>query len=317
MKKFTSVYDIDNLDEYLSLAKAIKLNPLTEKTLGNHKTLGLIFLNPSLRTRLSMQRAAQNLGLNTIVLNANQESWSWEFNEHAVMNQDKVEHIKDAAQVMSRYCDMLAIRSFPKLENQTDDYSEYVLEQFIKYSDVPIISLESATRHPLQSFADILTISENSYSIKKPKILLTWAPHIKPLPQAVANSFCEWMLQTNFDFSIAHPQGYELDPSFTQNTTIYYDQNQALKNVDFVYVKNWSSIQDYGKMLPITSHEWLLTEDKIRLTNQAYIMHCLPVRRNVEITDEVLDSKHSLIYQQAENRIYTAQTILKKMLEAL
>ncbi|MCX8472945.1 MAG: acetylornithine carbamoyltransferase [Sediminibacterium sp.] len=317
MKKFTSVSDIDNLGEYLELAKSIKKNPLAETALGVHKTLGLIFLNPSLRTRLSMQKAAQNLGLNTIVLNTNQESWNWEIAEQAVMNSDKVEHIKDAAKVMSLYCDILAIRSFPKLENKADDYNEHILEQFIKYSKVPVISLESATRHPLQSFADVLTISENSASIKKPKVLLTWAPHIKPLPQAVANSFCEWMQHTDYDFSIAHPQGYELDSSFTQNTPIYYNQNEALKDIDFVYVKNWSSFTHYGKILPIDSNEWLLNQEKMNLTNQAKIMHCLPVRRNVEIIDELLDNKNSLIYQQAENRIYSAQTILKKIIESL
>jgi N-succinyl-L-ornithine transcarbamylase len=232
------------------------------------------------------------------------------------MNGTKVEHIKDAAAAISQYCDVVGIRCFPSLTDQAEDYNEIVLNQFIKYCKVPVVSLESATRHPLQSFADLITIKENWHSSKKPKVVLTWAPHIKPLPQAVANSFSEWMSRADVDFYITHPKGYELEKNFTKNATIVYDQDEALKDADFVYVKNWSSFSDYGKILPDSNINWLLNEERLKNTNNAKIMHCLPVRRNVELSDELLDGKNSLIMEQAKNRVVAAQSVLKKIIES-
>ncbi|MES2380058.1 MAG: N-acetylornithine carbamoyltransferase [Bacteroidota bacterium] len=315
MKNFTSFYDVESITELLQEALMLKENPLQFNTLGKKKTLGLVFLNASLRTRLSTQKAAMNLGLHVIVLNVNQESWAWEFEEGAVMNGTKVEHIKDAAAILSMYCDMVGIRCFPSLENREDDYNEKVLNQFIKYCSVPVISLESAIRHPLQSFADLITITENWKKDYKPKVVLTWAPHIKPLPQAVANSFSEWMCNAPVDFVITHPHGYELKEEFTQGAKICYEQTDALQNADFVYVKNWSSYNEYGKM-PETNDDWLLNEQKLAVSNDAKIMHCLPVRRNVELTDELLDGKNSLVLQQAHNRLFAAQAVLKKIMES-
>lgn len=315
MKNFTTFYDVDNISELLQEAFLLKKNPLQFNALGKSKTLGLVFLNASLRTRLSTQKAAMNLGLHVIVLNVNEESWAWEFEEGAVMNGTKVEHIKDAAAVLSQYCDIVGIRCFPSLANREDDYNENVLKQFMKYCSVPVISLESATRHPLQSFADLITITENWIKEYKPKVVLTWAPHIKPLPQAVANSFSEWMCNADVDFVITHPHGYELNDEFTNGAKITYEQNSALQNADFVYVKNWSSYNVYGKIISTDNSDWLLSQEKMEITNNAKIMHCLPVRRNVELTDELLDGKNSLILQQANNRLFAAQTVLKKIIE--
>lgn len=314
MKKFTSFSDVKDINALMQEAVAIKENPLQFETLGKRKTLGLVFLNPSLRTRISTQKAAMNLGLNVIVMNVNQEGWAWEFEDGTIMNGTKVEHIKDAAAVISQYCDIVGIRSFSSLIDKVEDYDELVLNQFVKYCKVPVISLESATRHPLQSFADLITITENWKEVYKPKVVLTWAPHIKPLPQAVANSFSEWMCSSNVDFVITHPQGYELHDGFTSGAEINYNQNEALKNADFVYVKNWSSYHDYGKIIP-TNKDWLLNNNKLELTNNAKIMHCLPVRRNLELSDEQLDGENSLILQQSYNRLFAAQTVLKKILE--
>ncbi len=315
MKNFTSFYDVENISELLQEALLLKENPMQFNALGKNKTLGLVFLNASLRTRLSTQKAAANLGLQVIVLNVNAESWAWEFEEEAIMNGDKVEHIKDAAAVLSQYCDIVGIRCFPSLVNRDDDYNEKVLKQFMKYCSVPVISLESATRHPLQSFADLITITEHWKKEYKPKVVLTWAPHIKPLPQAVANSFSEWMCNAGVDFVITHPHGYELDGSFTKGAQICYNQTEALQNADFVYVKNWSSYHEYGQMLP-TANDWLLHEQSLAVSNNAKIMHCLPVRRNVELTDELLDGKNSLVLEQANNRLFAAQAVLKKVIES-
>ncbi|RAK22529.1 ornithine carbamoyltransferase [Flavobacterium aquaticum] len=315
MKRFFSVDDVANLDVLLQEAIHIKKNPLQKSELGKGKTLGLVFLNSSLRTRLSTQKAAQNLGLNTIILNANQEAWTWEFEDGAIMNGGTVEHIKDAAQVLSQYCDIIGIRCFAGLTNKEEDTSEKVFSLFEKYASVPIISLESATLHPLQSLADCITIEEQKPINKKPKVVLTWAPHIKSIPHAVGNSFAQWMNKTDCEFVITHPKGYELDPKFTQNATIEYNQEVALQDADFVYIKNWSSFEKYGKILE-TEEDWMLTNEKLKVTNNAKIMHCLPVRRNVEVSDEVLDSPNSLIYQQANNRTYAAQIVLQKILES-
>ncbi|HAR19066.1 MAG TPA: acetylornithine carbamoyltransferase [Cytophagales bacterium] len=313
MKNFLSVEDVKDVQKLLKKAFKIKKNPFEHAHLGKNKTIGLVFMNPSTRTRLSTQRAANNLGLNVMVMNMDKEGWALETQEGIVMNQNTVEHIKDAAAVMGRYCEIIGIRSFPKLVDKQEDYSEDFFQKFIKYAKVPIVSLESATLHPLQSFADLITIEE--YKTKeRPKVVLSWAPHIKPLPQAVANSFSEWMQKADVDFIITHPQGYELDKKYTGATPVIHNQEKALKNADFIYVKNWSSYAEYGKVLSLDGG-WMLTNEKLKITNNAKVMHCLPVRRNIELSDEVLDSEHSLVVEQAENRIYACQTVLKEILQ--
>ncbi|MCX2741874.1 acetylornithine carbamoyltransferase [Pontibacter anaerobius] len=316
MRKYTSVHDVANLTQLVQEAEHLKANPYKYKSLGENKTLGLIFLNPSLRTRLSTQKAGQNLGMNVIVMNLDKEGWALETQEGAIMNGTTVEHIKEAAAVMGQYCDIIGIRSFPKLQNRDEDYNEELLNQFIKYTKKPIVSLESATRHPLQSLADLLTIKENVPGGKRPKVVLSWAPHIKPIPQCVANSFAEWMGQADVDLVITHPEGYELADEFTQNATVTTNQQEALAGADFIYVKNWSSYTDYGKVLT-DGDGWMLTNEKLQGTNNAKVMHCLPVRRNVELSDEILDGENSLVLEQANNRTYAAQAVLKRMLEAL
>lgn len=321
MKNFTSVEDINNLQSMIKKALQIKENPLAEPNKGKGKTIGLVFLNSSLRTRLSSQIAAQNLGLNVLILNASQEAWNLEFEDGAVMNGGTVEHVKDAVEVLNQYCDIIAVRCFAGMQNKEDDVNESILSQFLKYAKVPVISLESATRHPLQSFADCITITENwpfdrLTMNRKPKVVLTWAPHIKPIAHAVANSFAEWMQNMDVDFIIANPEGYDLDPKFVKNTPIFNDQNEALKDADFVYVKNWSSFEDYAEV-PDVQENWMLTQEKLKSTNEAKVMHCLPVRRNVELSDEVMDSANSIIYQQAKNRIYSAQTVFSEILDDL
>jgi len=300
-------------NKLIDQALIYKNNPKADSLLAADLKIGLIFLNPSLRTRLSTQIAVSNLGAEAIVLNVGKESWALEFQEGAVMNGSTVEHVKDAVGVMSTYFDIIAIRTFAGLVDKKEDQDEKVLNQFIKHSKVPIVSLESATRHPLQSLADQITIHEHQLT-KQPKIVLTWAPHIKPLPQAVANSFAEWTLGTHHKLTIAHPEGYELDEQFTKGATITNNQSEAIKNADFIYVKNWSSFKTYGKML---SHDtsWLLDENKLKEAPNAKIMHCLPVRRNVVLSDELLDGHRSLVMQQAENRIYAAQAVLKHLIE--
>lgn len=313
MKHFTTVNDITSVDKMVQEALDLKHNPYLFSHLGKHKTIGLIFMNPSLRTRLSTQKAAMNLGMNVMVMNVDKEGWALEMEDGAVMNGSTVEHVKDAAAVMGQYCDIIGIRCFPTLKNKEEDYSENVLVKFMKYCKVPVISLESATLHPLQSLADVITIKENWKRKTKPKVILTWAPHIKPLPQAVANSFSEWMCKADVDFTIAHPEGYELCEDFTKGATITYNQQEALKNADFIYVKNWSAYIDYGKIL-CEDKCWMLTNEKLKASNNAKVMHCLPVRRNVELSDEVLDGPNSLVLQQAENRLFAAQAVIKKML---
>lgn len=315
MKRFISVHDVNDMKALVQQALRYKAEPLADRSLGMGKRIGLLFLNPSLRTRLSTQVAAQNLGMEAIVFNVGQEGWALEFEEEAIMSGNSVEHIKDAAPVLSLYFDVLAIRTFPSLKNREDDYSELFLNQLIKYAAIPVISLESSTLHPLQSLADLITIQETWRGEKKPNVVLSWAPHVKPLPQCVANSFCQWMTHWGeCEFSIVHPEGYELSESFTQGANILHDQKQALEGADYVYVKNWSTYQDYGKVYE-SDPSWMLTNNHLAWTNDAKVMHCLPVRRNVELSDEVLDGPHSLVTQQAGNRVWAAQSVLSEILK--
>jgi N-succinyl-L-ornithine transcarbamylase len=299
--------------ELLELAALYKANPTLHSSKGKGKRIGCIFLNPSLRTRVSTQIAAQQLGMEVIVLNMDKEGWALEMQEGAVMNKGTVEHIKDAAGVLGSYFDILALRAFPSLTHKEEDVTDFVLHQFIKYSGIPVVSLESAIRHPLQSLADQLTIQELTKDKKRPKVVLTWAPHIKAIPHAVANSFAEWTLGMGHDLTICHPEGYELDAEFTKGATLTNDQEEAFQNADFVYVKNWSAFNEYGKIL-CTDERWMLTESHLKNSPEAKVMHCLPVRRNVELSDEILDGPRSLVQQQALNRIYAAQAVLSKLL---
>ncbi|MGE5108484.1 MAG: acetylornithine carbamoyltransferase [Sphingobacteriales bacterium] len=314
MKQFISVNDVSNINALVQKALTYKTNPFTDKLLGINKRIGCLFLNPSMRTRLSTQIAAQNLGMEAIVFNVGSEGWALEFEEEAIMSGNTVEHVKDAAPIMGKYFDVLAIRTFPSLKNRDDDYSELCIKQFIKYAGIPIVSLESSTLHPLQSLTDIITIKETFKEKRKPKIVLTWAPHVKPLPQCVANSFSQWVnAWGEADFVITHPEEYELDEQFTKGAIITYGQNEALKDADYVYVKNWSTYSDYGKIY-CNDPGWMLTQEKIKLTNDAKVMHCLPVRRNVELSDEILDSANSIVTHQASNRVWAAQAVLSEML---
>lgn len=311
---YTSIKDIDNLSQWVKEALEIKKNPLKNKQLGENKTLGMLFFNPSLRTRLSTQKAALNLGMNVMVMNFTNEGWTLEFEDGAIMNKGASEHIKEAAEVISQYCDIIAIRAFAGLVDKEKDNSETVLAGFIKYATVPIVNMEGCTGHPLQSLADAITMAEHKTN-HKPKVVLTWAPHPRALPQAVANSFVEMMqLQTEMDFVITHPEGYELNPEITKDSKIEYDQNKAFENADFIYAKNWSNYNDYGKITN-SDPNWTVTADKMKLTNNAKFMHCLPVRRNVIVTDEVIDSENSIVIEQANNRTYSAQLVLQKILE--
>lgn len=319
LKHFLTVKDAPNIEGLVKSALEHKKNPLSTNFLGKGKRIGLLFLNPSLRTRLSTQIAAQNLGMDVVVFNVTADGWQLEFDDGAVMNGNTAEHIKDAAPVLGSYFDMLGVRSFPSLKDKDEDYAEKIIQQFVKYSGLPVISLESATVHPLQSLTDIITITENLplKNKKKPKVVLMWAPHIKPLPQCVANSFSEWMnAWGHADFTVAHPKGYDLDEKFTQGASVLNNQEQALKEADFVYVKNWSSFRRYGEMPPV-KNDWMLNAEKMAMTNNAKIMHCLPVRRNVELSDEVLDSENSIVTAQAGNRVWAAQTVLDNILKEL
>jgi len=317
MKNFISVHDVANINTLVAKALGYKANPFKDKILGAGKRIGLLFLNPSLRTRLSTQVAAANLGMDAIVFNVDKEGWALEFEEGAIMSGNTVEHVKDAAPVLGRYFDILCIRTFPGLQNRADDYSELYISQFIKYSGVPVISLESATLHPLQSLTDIITITETwkpDTPAKKPKVVLTWAPHVKALPQCVANSFSQWVnAWGEADFVITHPEDYELSTDFTNGATITHNQDEALKDADYVYVKNWSTYNDYGKIYE-NDPKWMLTEDKLKITNNAKVMHCLPVRRNVELSDEVLDGSNSIVTQEASNRVWAAQAVISEIL---
>ncbi len=310
MKHYTSIHDIDNIHSWIEEAKALKANPLKYITLGLHKTIGLLFFNSSLRTRLSTQKAALNLGMDPIVMNVSGDAWGIEFGDGTVMNGNTAEHIKEAAAVVSQYCDIIAVRAFPTLTDKKLDESEQVINAFKKYASVPIVNMESAIGHPLQGLTDAITISE--YSKKtKPKVVLSWAPHVKALPHAVANSFVQAMQKMEVEFVIANPEGYNLNPEITGNTPIIHNQDEAFKDADFVYVKNWSSYNDYGKVLS-TDPNWMITKEKL---GDAKFMHCLPVRRNVIVEDAVLDSDSSIVIQQANNRTYAAQLVLKKILE--
>lgn len=315
MKQFLSVNDAPDLKGLVQKALGYKANPLADKQLGQGKTMGMLFLNPSMRTRLSTQLAAKNLGMDAIVFNVGAEGWALEFEDEAIMSGTTVEHVKDAAPILGNYFDVLGIRTFPGLQNKEDDYSELYIRQFIKYANIPVVSLESATLHPLQSLTDIITITETFKEKRKPKIVLTWAPHVKALPQCVANSFSQWVTAWgDADFVITHPEDYELDEKFTRGAKIIQDQDEALKGADFVYVKNWSTYKDYGRIY-CNDPEWMLTNEKLALTNNARLMHCLPVRRNVELSDEALDSKHSIVTQQASNRVWAAQAVLSEILK--
>ena len=352
MTNFISVSDVEDINALVDKASFYKVNPLIDIGLGAHKKIGLLFLNPSLRTRISTQVAAQNLGMEAIVFNVDKDGWALEFAEGAIMNGNTVEHIKDAAPVLGSYFDILCIRTFPSLQNREEDYAEKVISQFVKYAGVPIVSLESATLHPLQSLTDIITMQEAlegervegerskvkgerskvkgeeaeqkaeglEGKVGKPKIVLTWAPHIKPLPQCVANSFSQWMNAWNrskeggIDFVITHPIGYTLDEQFTKGATITHNQEEALKDADFVYIKNWSSFNNYGAM-PEVKGDWMLTNEKLKISNNAKVMHCLPVRRNVELSDELLDGPNSLVTQQGANRVWAVQAVLAEILK--
>ena len=313
MKQFLSIKDVANPKQLVQEALALKANPFGYSRLGKNKTLGLLFFNASLRTRLSTQKAAQNLGMEVMVMNMSNEGWQLEFDENVIMNGDSAEHIKEAAAVVSQYCDIIGIRTFSGLVNREEDYSEKVLNAFVANATVPIISLESATLHPLQSLTDWMTIEAHK-KVDKPKVVLTWAPHPKALPQAVANSFVQWMKVAPVDLVITHPKGYELAPQFSDGVAIEYNQIKAFKGADFVYAKNWSAYNDYGKILSQDTN-WTITEEKMRLTNSAAFMHCLPVRRNMVVADEVLDHGNSLVIQQAANRTFAAQAVLKSILE--
>lgn len=316
LKHFTKFESIAQGNRLIEQALIYKENPSLDKVKGAGKRIGCIFLNPSLRTRVSTQLAALNLGMEPIVLNMDKEGWALEMQEGAVMNLGTVEHIKDAAAVLGSYFDILAIRAFPSLTNKEEDTSDYVFSQFVKYSGIPVISLESATRHPLQSLADQVTIRENWSGKRKPKVVLTWGPHIKAIPHAVANSFAEWTVGMDHELTITHPDGYELDEAFTAGATIEYNQSKALEDADFVYVKNWSAFNEYGKILS-TDSSWMLTESHLEKAQHAKVMHCLPVRRNLELSDEILDGSRSLVQQQAKNRIFAAQAVISDLLEQL
>lgn len=317
MKQFINLNDIGNLDLAVKEAFEIKKDRFAYKHLGENKTLLMIFFNSSLRTRLSTQKAAMNLGMNVIVLDVNQGAWKLETERGVIMDGDKPEHLLEAIPVMGCYCDVIGVRSFARFESKEDDYSEKILTQFIKYSGKPVFSMEAATRHPLQSFADLITIEEYKEK-KRPKVVLTWAPHPKALPQAVPNSFAEWMRAADYDFVITHPHGYELDERFTKGTPIVYNQDEALAGADFVYAKNWAAYADpnYGKVLS-KDRSWTITAEKMSLTNNAYFMHCLPVRRNMIVSDDVIESERSIVIPEAANREISAMVVLKRLLENL
>ena len=313
MKHFTSVKDIPDLKKAVETALEIKKNRFAYQHLGHNKTMVLLFFNSSLRTRLSTQKAAMNLGMNTMVMNVSEDGWQLESELGVVMDGDKPEHLLEAIPVIGQYCDVIGVRAFARFQNREDDYSEKILNQFVEYAGVPVVSMEGATRHPLQSFADLVTIEEFRTK-QRPKVVLTWAPHPKALPQAVANSFVEWMRETDYELVVTHPEGYELAPEFMGNVKVEYDQKKAFEGADFIYAKNWASYTNYGQVLS-KDFGWTVNEQKMALTNNAKFMHCLPVRRNVVVTDGVLDSSNSIVVQQAANREITAQAVLKMILE--
>ena len=315
MKNFTSILQLGDINEAVRKAEYVKANPFADQELGRNRTLLMLFFNSSLRTRLSTQKAAMNLGMNVMVLDVNQGAWKLETERGVVMDGDRPEHLLEAIPVMGCYCDVIGVRSFAKFESKADDYGEKILEQFIKYSGKPVFSMEAATRHPLQTFADIITIEEYRKK-ERPKVVMTWAPHPKALPQAVPNSFAEGMQMTDYEFVITHPHGYELDPKFVGNAKVEYDQDKALEGADFVYAKNWSAYEgeNYGKVLSM-DRSWTVDSRKMALTDNAYFMHCLPVRRNMIVTDDVIESPQSIVIPEAANRVVSAQTVLKGLLK--
>ncbi len=312
MKHFLNIHDVNDLNALVQEALNCKKNPKADQQIGNNKTLGLIFMNPSLRTRLSTQKAGINLGMDVMVMNFTGEGWALETNEGVIMNGDKAEHIKEAAAVVGSYCDIVGLRSFPTLKDKAQDYKDHVINAFMKYAGVPIVNLESATVHPCQSLTDVITIEETKKTAK-PKVVLTWAPHPRALPQSVANSFSEWMNRTDYEFVIANPEGYDLSKEFAGKASIIHDPDEAYKGADFIYAKNWSSYENYGQILS-QDENWMVDERKMNLTNNAKFMHCLPVRRNVVVSDGVIDSNNSLVIQQAANREFAAQAVLKQIL---
>jgi N-succinyl-L-ornithine transcarbamylase len=314
MKNFLNIRDVENAEQLAQEAIALKQNRFAYKNLGENKTMVLLFLNASLRTRISTQKAAQNLGMNTIILNLGQDSWNMEYEDGAIMNGNTAEHIKEGAAVISEYADIIGIRAFPTLTDRERDYAEYVLHKFLENVKVPMVNMESATVHPLQSLTDLMTIREHTNK-DRPKVVLSWAPHIKPLPQCVSNSFAEWMNHSDVEFVITHPEGYELNEQFSGNAPIIYNQEEAFKDADFIYAKNWSSYTDYAQLKGEHS-SWMITDKKMQLTNKAKFMHCLPTRRNVEIADDVLDADYSLVIKQAANREFAAQAVLKEILNS-
>jgi N-succinyl-L-ornithine transcarbamylase len=313
MKNYTSVKDIPSIKEAIETAFEVKKNPFGFQHLGKNKTMVLVFFNSSLRTRLSTQKAAMNMGMNTMVMNVNGDSWQLESELGVIMDGDKPEHLLEAIPVIGNYCDIIGVRAFARFENREDDYTEKIINQFVEHAGVPVVSMEGATRHPLQSYADLITIEEFKTK-ERPKVVLTWAPHPKALPQAVANSFVEWMRKTDYELVVTHPKGYELAPEFMGDVKVEYDQKKAFEGADFIYAKNWSSYTDYGKVLS-KDMNWTVNEEKMALTNSAKFMHCLPVRRNIVVTDGVIDSKNSVVVQQAANREVTAQAVIKMILE--
>ena len=317
MRHFTSVTQLGDLKDALAAAKYVKENPFADQELGRNKTLLMIFFNSSLRTRLSTQKAAMNLGMNVIVLDVNQGAWKLETERGVIMDSDKPEHLLEAIPVMGSYCDVIGVRAFAKFENKEEDYNETIINQFIKYSGKPVFSMEAATRHPLQTFADLITIEEYK-KVEKPKVVLTWAPHPKALPQAVPNSFAEGINMTDYEFVITHPKGYELDPAFVGKAHVEYDQMKAFEGADFVYAKNWAAYEgdNYGKVLSM-DREWTVSERQMAVTNNAHFMHCLPVRRNMIVTDDVIESPRSLVIPEAANREISATVVLKRILEGL
>ena len=317
MKKFTCVEDLGDLRAAVAEAMEIKRDRFAHSDLGRNRTLLMIFFNSSLRTRLSTQKAAMNLGMNVMVLDVNQGAWKLETERGVVMDGDKAEHLLEAIPVMASYCDIIGVRSFAQLKDKAEDYEERVIEQFIRYSGRPVFSMEAATRHPLQSFADLITIEEHKTK-ERPKVVMTWAPHPKALPQAVPNSFAEWMNATDYEFVITHPEGYELDPQFVGRAKVEYDQRKAFEGADFIYAKNWSAYADpnYGQVIS-TDRDWTVDAEKMALTNNAYFMHCLPVRRNMIVTDEVIESERSLVIPEAANREISAEVVIKRWLEGL
>lgn len=312
MNNFLNIHDVDDIDALVQEALKCKQNPRADHGMGKNKTLGLIFMNPSLRTRLSTQKAGLNLGMDVMVMNFSGEGWALETEEAVIMNGDKAEHIKEAAAVVGEYCDVIGLRSFPSLKDREKDYSDHVINEFVKYAGVPIVNLESATVHPCQSLADIVTIEETK-KVAKPKVVLTWAPHPRALPQSVGNSFAQWINKTDYEFVIANPEGYDLSKEYTGDARVVHDPDEAYEGADYIYAKNWSSYESYGQMLS-QDMNWMVDERKMKLTNNAKFMHCLPVRRNVVVSDGVIDSKNSIVIQEAANREFAAQAVLKTLL---